>query len=159
MNLQIVKKIFYFVVILLSFSRCSQQHESINRSMLDSKNQKLWDYYHSVDYCQKVNIFDSLSQFEKNIYYSNLNQNEKNGIYNQHIYKKVPNSFYGYIFWDIVNHTNYFCCSDLFVGGYAGTWWLDNEFHPQFHSITSPDSIVFQWKTILKCDTLTKKKF
>lgn len=157
-----LSSIFFFVFFISLYS-CSNTYEKINRNMLDKRNQKFWDYYHSVDYCKRVEIFDSLTVFEFHIYDNvKLTRQEQNDILEQSkLYSIIPNNFYGHIFWNIANHADTLCCIEtMYVGGISGTWWIKNEFPPTFDNVDSLKNLVKLWKEKLNCDTLneTNKK-
>ena len=144
---------------ILTNISCSNKYESINRDMLSGKSLKFWDYYHSVDYCKRIDIFDSISEFNLKI-----SENEKlltteiQGILESQLFKKYPNNQYGNIYFDLENQLDTTCCTEIvYVGGFVGGRWLNNEHPPKFRNIDSLKKLIYLWKVKLNCDSLNTK--
>lgn len=146
--------ISFFYILISILNSCVTKHENLNRDMLDGRSLKFWDYYHSVDYCKRIDIFDSINRFKFKIYNNDkLTIYEKQGILEQgKLFSKVPNNLYGYIFFDLEQRADTICCIEkAYNGDFAGTWWLNNEFPHSFENLDSLENLVMIWKTKSNC--------
>jgi len=157
--MKVNKIVLSFAIVFVLFINavsCTYQYKSINRNMLEGRNLRLWDYYHSVDYCKRIDIFDSISEFIFDIEnYNKLLPMEKQGVTFNQLYEKVPNNLYGYLFSDINTKADTLCCiSGTYFGDFFGTWWLHNEIPPTIDNLDSLKKLVHLWKQKLNCDSL-----
>lgn len=54
--------IIYLFLIITTIMSCTTP---LNRYKLDKQNQIYWDYYHSVDYCRRIELFEFITKDQK----------------------------------------------------------------------------------------------
>jgi hypothetical protein len=120
--------------------------------MLNERNQIFWDYYHSLTLCKKIGAYDSV--MKDRIVYLDTAKFERIGKeFDKYLlYNTYPNSFYGYIYRDIVNVTDTACCNMRpWNGTVWGMWYLDDEYPYDFENLDSLESNISLWKKTAGC--------
>lgn len=153
----------YFWTFALAFSlvivmACSgTKYEPLNRDMLNERNQKFWDYYHSLNICEKIDVYDSV-MVAKDKYYQRTEPMKISPNWDRYLlHNKYPNNFYGYIFNDIVKVTDTSCCySTPWIGGITGVWYLDSEYPFEFQSLDSLHTLTDLWRRRAECQELDR---
>lgn len=51
--------LIYLFLIITTMMSCATY---LNRYKLDKQNQIYWDYYHSVDYCRRIELFEFITK-------------------------------------------------------------------------------------------------
>lgn len=147
--------IIVYISVLIFLYGCTPEYGRLNRSMLDDKRDlQFWDYYHSVDYCSRIDIIDSVFSFVINIENNDkLKYKEKYGILDNQLYDIAPNSFYGYMFFDLYEKTDTLCCVDVVLSGqFLMFSFVDHEAPPDFKNIENLKKNIKLWKEKLNCE-------
>ena len=101
-----------------------------------------------------LDIQSLIFSFNLNIKNSKLlNENEKRGILSNRLYETQPNSFYGYMFFDLREKADTSCCADVFISvSFEYYWFVDHEAPPDFKNIENLKKNIKLWKEKLNCE-------
>lgn len=183
--MKLKNNIYYIVfsIVLLFTLSCNP---NLTRDKLNVKDQIFWDLYHNYNYCKRIDVFESYTKdwnmlhwyrrkldvikylkentSKKNTHYfpftkENLFEYKFNDNYIQFdLFDDYSNSFYGYIYHDIINY-----CQDttyLFFG-YEGMSteklkYPMNEWPPMFFDYKEFEEALIRWRNYCKCDTIKR---
>ncbi|GAB5466346.1 MAG: hypothetical protein Kapaf2KO_17820 [Candidatus Kapaibacteriales bacterium] len=146
-------KISSIFVISIIFFSCSNQYkiaDPISRDILNGNDLIFWDYYQSLEICEKIKVHDSIQRV---LYLYQYGSDTISIDPNSILLCGKHNCLYGYVYNDILEELDTVCCglNQIYIGGYLLRLWPSDEYPPNIEHLDSLTKATASWLEAAGC--------